>query len=53
MIFFVDKFWPDFNIFDLMKIILRYNNYFSTHQKLLKQLKEKVNNSQENGKKIK
>jgi ditrans,polycis-polyprenyl diphosphate synthase len=42
MIFFVDKFWPEFSFLDFMKILLRYNIDYSNHTRKLKEL-EKIN----------
>jgi ditrans,polycis-polyprenyl diphosphate synthase len=38
MIFFEDKFWPDFNFYDFIKILLRYNIDYGKHIKSINEL---------------
>lgn len=40
MLFFLDKFWPEFNFSDFMKIILRYNIDYKSHYKKINELQE-------------
>jgi len=38
MLFFVDKFWPDFQLKDFLIILLRYNIYYKDHFKKINEL---------------
>jgi ditrans,polycis-polyprenyl diphosphate synthase len=41
MLFFIQKFWPDFNYFDFMQILIRYNINYKSHLRNIKELEEK------------
>ena len=41
MIFFEDKYWPEFNFWDFLKVILRYSINYKSHIKLIKELENK------------
>lgn len=43
MLFFVNKFWPDFNYLDFMNILIRYNINFKTRLQNIRSLEEKNN----------
>ncbi len=43
MLFFIDKFWPEINFFDYLKILMRYNYSYKSHMHKVKEI-EKNNN---------
>jgi ditrans,polycis-polyprenyl diphosphate synthase len=43
ILFFIDKFWPDFTYLDFLSILIRYNLNYNSHMKKIKELEEKNN----------
>ena len=43
MLFFVDKYWPEFNFKDFLNILIRYNIDYKSHYKKIKELE--INNN--------
>lgn len=41
MLFFVDKFWPDFRFKDFLSILLKYNIYYKDHYRKINELEIK------------